>query len=229
MLPGIHSIAGVAQSGLRVGASGISESTSALTTYNFASCNIDQVADDRYVIVAIRTGDGGSNIFGVSSITVNGVSGVEATDYNGANASWYASTAMYIAKVSSGTSVTISVTHTEAVTGCTIAWLVVYGLTSTTAYAATSNSTGSASSVNMSVNTTSPGILCGIHYHLSNGVAQTSWDEITTVLYDQDDNGGTGRIIFGYALNPPTGTPTVVTSTLASSSSYNFYSIATFV
>lgn len=98
--------------------------------YTFTSQNVGTASADRYTLVAVNSEDG-ATVFGVNSLTVGGDAATEIADYAGASA--LASSAIYILANPAGTSESVQVTFSEAVTSSSICIWSVTGLQSATA------------------------------------------------------------------------------------------------
>ncbi|MFN4140227.1 hypothetical protein [Aestuariivirga sp.] len=215
---------------VRLGNTGTATSTSDLTTYNFANQDLGEEADDRHVIVFTTTGDTGAGNFGVSTLKVNGITATEATDNAGINANWYMSCAIHCVKVPAGGLVNIEVTHTEAVTGCRIDWMVVYGLTSTIPIQS-NNSVWSSPTTTRTFNlwTLDSSVAVGMIIRANAAtVGVSSWSGALDIPLCDGPAGSNEAVAVGYKLNPGFGAPASAAAILASAPSAATYAWATF-
>lgn len=125
----------------------VRETTDALTTYTFTACNLGDIgttktpSDDAYgtnphlrspgrkMIVVIAHGDDAATTFGISSITIGGVAGVEQIDRGGGTNA--INTALYSWNTESLQNITntdVVVTWTETTNNCAIGVLLAENL-----------------------------------------------------------------------------------------------------
>lgn len=129
--------------------------------YTFASQNVGAEAAGRYTIVGVAAEDGSSS-FGVNSMTIGGDSATEIVDEGGTRS---ASAALYIMSNPSGTSESIVVTMSEAITNSSVCLWSVTGLSSATATdTATGNSNTNPAAIALDVDLSAGGVgaaVCG--------------------------------------------------------------------
>jgi hypothetical protein len=123
--------------------------TTSLTTYSYASAGIG-TAGARTVIVATLAVDTGQSSFGTSSMTIGGTAAAEQADTNNASEDQQAS--IYTLDVPTGTTATIAVTYSEAISYSTICVWAAYNLASSTKRDFAAAVTGS-STVTLSMDT----------------------------------------------------------------------------
>jgi hypothetical protein len=188
------------------GVSGSSFINGAYSSYTWNSCNIGDPAPDRAVFVYVRQSDSAA-YYGVNAVTVNGVAGVEATDFGGADTAWYTtSNALYAAMVPAGSSVSIAVTASESIANyMSIYWAVFYGLASAAAFAG--NSWGKSETLlskTVGVNTPAkrPGLALGATWNSGSSDPITSITNATMISFPGDEN----TKLF-YEINPPQASP----------------------
>lgn len=109
---------------------GCTELTTDLTTYSYTSAAIGTASSDRIVIVAAMGVDTGQNDFSTSSMTIGGVTAAEQVDT--ASTLQASQASIYTLLVTSGTTATIAVTYSEAITSSTICVWSTTGLSSAT-------------------------------------------------------------------------------------------------
>lgn len=100
-----------------------------LSSYSFASLSTGTAASDRYVLIGVAGKDNATN-FSWTSLTIDGNSATELID--SANTSSTVQAGFYILAVPTGTSSTIVVTPSEALTSASVCSWSITGLGSTT-------------------------------------------------------------------------------------------------
>lgn len=136
-------------------------STSDLTTYSFTSSDIGTAGATRTVIVGV-SGQDDAQDYGTTSVSIDGTAANEQVDTGPGSAS-SAQTSIWTLNVASGTTATISVTFTEAVTGAAICVWAAYDLNSAAVATATNKgNNASGSSVTLSLNVPANGIAVGM-------------------------------------------------------------------
>lgn len=182
---------------------GCTVSASDLTTYTFTN-HATGTAGARKTIVGVGGSDGTSN-FSVNTVTVGGASATEVVD--SADASAIVQSAIYIIDNPSGTTASIVVTFSEAVTGAVVCVWAAYDVTSETATATANQFQTSSAAITLSLNINSGGF----------GVAMSSkeFDGATTVWTGMTErsNASVESGVSSYAAADTTtaGTPLTVT------------------
>lgn len=147
-----------------------------LTTYSFASQNVGTAAANRYNIVAVFAEDS-ANSFGTSGVTIGGGAATERADSGNAGSALDAS--IYIFLNTAGTSETIAVTFSEAVTSAHICVFEVTGLVNAGATTDTAIGISSGAAITLDTDVTAAGFIIGGCVDAATGpVAWTGLTEI---------------------------------------------------
>lgn len=123
--------------------------------YTLTSQNVGTAKADRYTLIAVNIEDAAS-VFGVDAVTVGGDSATEVADYGGASA--LASSAIYILSNPTGTSETVVVTMSEAVTSLSVCLWSVTGLSSATATDTATGGSSSNAAVSLNIDLSAGGV-----------------------------------------------------------------------
>lgn len=131
--------------------------TSDLTTYSFAGAAIGPEGNKTVAVVV--TGGDPATAFGVSSMTIGGVSATELVDFEGVGR--LTNTAIYALGSVTGTTATISVTWSEAITEMQICVFALYDLNSATPTNTVSGFTTGGAALSLDSNVDALGVVVG--------------------------------------------------------------------
>ncbi len=145
-----------------------------LTTYTFTN-HATGVAGARKTIVGVGAADAATD-FNVSSVSVGGVSATEVVDSADVNS--LVQSAIYIIDNPSGTTATIDVTWSEAVTGAAICVWAAYDVLSETATATATQFQTSSAAITLSLNVNADSIAVGMS-SCRDGLQTTTWAGMT--------------------------------------------------
>lgn len=180
-------------------------STSALTTYSFTASDIGTAAVGRLIVVCAG-GTSGASPVQLSSCTIGGVSATVYSAGLSAHANGQAS-----AFINSGTTATISITFSAAMTGATIQVYAIYGAISATPVA--SNIVYSAASATPSLSLNCPAGAAVIASVVTGAtVASATW--AAPAIEDSDVSIGTRIRTSASFVSKQVSSPTTLTCTL---------------
>ena len=134
-------------------------STTDTNEYTFTDHATGTADGTRRTIVGI-VGEDGSNDFSVTGVTVGGVAATEVVDTAAAGAA--IQSAIYIIDNPTGTTATIVVTFSEAITGAAVSVWAANNLASSTAVATNSGTNSSGAAITLSLNTQVEDIIVGV-------------------------------------------------------------------
>ncbi len=141
--------------------------TTALTTYTFASQNTGTASASRYTLVGVM-GKDGATVYTTSTVTVGGDSATAVLD-NGA-ASGNIDASLFILANTAGTSESVVVTFSEAITAATVCLWQVNDIASATAVDTSSATTGnSTAAITLDLDVSAYGIAAGVCAQSQNG------------------------------------------------------------
>lgn len=163
-------------------------STSASTTYNFASQSLGAAAADRYIVVG-TTSQSGTNI-AVSSLSVGGISATPLLSIVQINNT----IELWIAAVPTGTSATVSVTWASTRSRCAIVVWRLVGLVSPTAYDTAQEFSFGASAGDGALDIPAGGVALGMASDSGTGGRNWTWAGLTESV---DLTFGSGRSYTG--------------------------------
>jgi hypothetical protein len=158
---------------------GCTASTTDATTYTYTDHATGTAAANRVNIIGVMAEDSADN-FEVSTMTVGGSSATERFDQS--NVSYPLEQALYVFANASGTTATIEVTFSEAITGSAICVWAAYSLASTTPVDTGSDNTPSGGLLSFSYSTPANSITVGIGTDASNSAF--AWDAPMTERAD---------------------------------------------
>lgn len=170
----------IAPAGASITFVGCTEASNDAAVYTYTNHATGTAAADRATIIGIASEDS-TTVFDVSSVTVGGNAAAEVVDQGG---SLSLNTAIYIISNTSGTTATIVVNLSEAITSNTVCVWAAYGLNSLTAVG--TNSTSGSGTHTLDVSATGGGVAVGIASQASN-VPTSTW----TGLAEGADTTGT--------------------------------------
>lgn len=148
-----------------------------LTNYSFASQNTGAESADRHTIVVVNSEDSATN-FSTSSMTIGGDAASEAADSISAGTGSTTNTSIYIMANPTGTSETIAVSMSEAITGMGICVFQANNLASATAFATLTDFDTASAALTLNINTQADGIGVGGCNSGTNGQTAT-WAGLT--------------------------------------------------
>lgn len=168
---------------------GCTEDNTDLTTYTFTNHAVGTAAANRTTIVAAM-GDDSATLWDFSSMTVGGNSAAQQIESSGGTSNPESS--IYAIANPSGTTSTIVVTASEAVTEMTVCVWAAYGLNSVTA---TDTATGNTlTTIALDVDVSAGGLVVGACIN-SNASRSFTWTGIT----ESSDFGGGAEVTYSTA------------------------------